>query len=509
MRHIPYTHIPIVDTNNPLYNLNQNFIEFNVISLKGVSDVFALGDCGLPLVAKVNNEYKIIALHNGLSASQVTWFTTITEADISKIGTPAISNNYTPEFETTLTPIKHPLAGIPFQVDKFTAEKLNSPSKASYFNNPVNKLHVLGYYPELKFHNNYRHKKLYSPLPEKYLECMTAPAPLNPEDVTDRSKLKVDLRGVYDPLYTQACKYAEKTEQYGKWDADIKDWTLHLIKQYYEVNYSDHAYKILKPHEILNQWNLIKGLDMTTSAGPKMKMLGVPSKRPPQNPDILFVNANKNRLNAPPFYHFSKTKEGNILKQDYNYYMRSVKEGIPPLMVCQDCKKVELLPKEKATYKLRLFNSVDLSINMVLKSYFGHYLNEIIAKKDECIYVIGQNPYADATTHMRTFNSIQGYFQNADFSALDKSIPRELIQWFIECLFRDDITKAEKDALYHMLTFSFHNMDGHLYGVTGGNESGSYVTTLLNVFVVHFTSWYTTIRLYKEREGVMPSLETL
>jgi hypothetical protein len=58
MRHIPYTHIPIVDTNNPLYNLNQNFIEFNVISLKGVSDVFALGDCGLPLVAKVNNEYK-------------------------------------------------------------------------------------------------------------------------------------------------------------------------------------------------------------------------------------------------------------------------------------------------------------------------------------------------------------------------------------------------------------------------------------------------------------------
>ncbi|APG77455.1 hypothetical protein [Hubei tetragnatha maxillosa virus 5] len=505
IKYINHTAIPIKDINNPLYDLNRKYIEFSLISMKGVMEVFALGDCGLPLVAKINNEFKIIGIHNGLSASNVTWFTSITKEDLE---INPYSNSAPVEYTSTLDIVLNPLTNKNNQLDKETVKALLSPSTTSHFN-VSNKIKFFGFYPQFKSPSNYKHKKVYNPLPEEFLECLTAPAPLYPSDVKDTSKLTKDARGIYDPLFAQVLKYGERTANYRKWDTKIVDWTLHLIKLYYSRHYQDFKFRLLKPHEIINKWNNLKAMDMSTSAGPRLKRMGILTKRPAHDPDILFVDANKHRLNEPPFYHFAQTKAATLLKNDYNYYLQSIQEGIPILMMCQDCRKVEIIDKEKAKYKLRLFNAVDLSVNMVLKSYFGIHLNNVIEKKDECIYTIGMNPYTDASTHMKYFNRFEGTYQNADFSALDKSIPPELIKWFVECVFQKRIPQKEQDALYETLTFCIHNMEGHLYGVHGGNESGSYVTTLLNVFVVHFTTWYTTIKKFFSINKEYPSIEQI
>ena len=52
-------------------------------------------------------------------------------------------------------------------------------------------------------------------------------------------------------------------------------------------------------------------------------------------------------------------------------------------------------------------------------------------------------------------------------------------------------------------------MDGHLYTVNGGNESGSFVTTMLNCFCVHVTSWYTYIRKFEEENLRVPTFDEI
>ena len=66
-----------------------------------------------------------------------------------------------------------------------------------------------------------------------------------------------------------------------------------------------------------------------------------------------------------------------------------------------------------------------------------------------------------------------------------------------------------KEALYKTLANTYHFIEGSMYYVDCGNESGSYVTTLMNCFVVHFNTWYTVCRVYKEQHRVWPTYKEL
>ena len=88
---------------------------------------------------------------------------------------------------------------------------------------------------------------------------------------------------------------------------------------------------------IINGFGNLKGLDMTTSAGPKMKLKhNVHTKEP------LFIDVTNN---GRPWYLVASTKAGGELREDYYNYEASIENGIPITIICKDNAKVELLPK--------------------------------------------------------------------------------------------------------------------------------------------------------------------
>ena len=211
--------------------------------------------------------------------------------------------------------------------------------------------------------------------------------------VLDSSNLVKDRFNNPSPLFTQAVKYSLSTETSGQYDKRLLDITCEYVKTYYEINYAEP--RDMRISWIINGFGNLKGLDLTTSAGPKMKLkYRIHTKEP------LFVEdkplfATKN---TRPYYKVARTEAGRELLSDYFYYEENIEKGEPITIVCKDNAKVEFLPKEKVHKgKVRLFNEIDLSINMLLKKYFGHILESMITNHVDCIYAIGYNPYLDAT----------------------------------------------------------------------------------------------------------------
>lgn len=489
----------MTDANNPLYTLNHDFWEFHLIGMKDLTSTFSSGDCGFPLIAMRDNEWKIIGLHNSINGiSSTGFFSSIATEDLSNVANS--TSNKVPH-------ILDPDTGYVLDSSTFKALTEGTWYDSKYAG--ISPLQVIGRKPELHTHSSPKHKKKYIRVCEGVLECETLPSALDTTYVKDTSKLIKDKNGEIYPLFTQSVKYTKKTPTYGQFDQEIFEHVQECVKQYYDTHYGDPIQ--LRIREVINGFENVQPFDMTTSAGPKMKRdYGINIKIPKTGQsDVLFTNCNAHDLQKKPFYVINtKTNAGNALMQDYHHYMSAIEAGDPILLVIKDNAKVELLPKDKVEEgKVRLFNEMDLSVNMVLKSYFGGFLNAIIAKHHECMYTIGFNPYKEATLHMLDFNLIDGVVVSSDYSGLDKSFPKELITGFVDAVSRGKWNKSIETALSKTLTYTYHSLNGHIYPVDCGNESGSYVTTMINCYAVHFVNWYTFTRKWKETYNIMPSLK--
>lgn len=489
----------MTDSNNPLYTLNHDYWEFHLIGMKDLTNTFSSGDCGFPLIAMFQNEWKIIGIHNSINGiSSTGFFSSVATEDLCNV-----SNSTSNMVPHILDP------DTAYVIDDSTFKALaKGPWQDSKYRG-VSPLKMIGRKPALHTFSNPKHKKKYIPVCEGIIECETLPSALDLTHVKDTSKLIADRKGNYYPLFTQAVKYTKKTSTYGSFDQEIFNHVQESVKQYYNMHYSDA--KQLRLREIINGYENVQPLDMTTSAGPKMKRdFHINTKIPKTGQhDILFTNLNADDIQKKPFYVINTTTNpGNTLMQDFHHYSSAIEAGDPILLVIKDNAKVELLPKEKVEEgKVRLFNEIDLSVNMVLKGYFGGFLNSVIGKHHECMYTIGFNPYKEATLHMLDFNMIDGVVVSSDYSGLDKSFPKELIFGFVEAVSRGKWSKEVEKALSKTLTYTYHNLNGHIYPVDCGNESGSYVTTMINCYAVHFVNWYTFTRIWRQTYNIMPSLK--
>nr|APG77457.1 hypothetical protein [Hubei picorna-like virus 60] len=489
----------MTDSNNPLYTLNHDFWEFHLIGMKDLTSTFSSGDCGFPLMAMFENEWKIIGIHNSINGiSSTGFFSSVSTEDLSNV-----SNSFSNKVPHMLDP------ETGYVLDNSTYKALTEGKWEDSKYAGVSPLQIIGRNASLHTHSSPKHKKKYIPICEGILECETLPSALDMTHVKDTSKLIADKQGNYYPLFAQSVKYTKKTPTYGQFDLELIEHVQESIKQYYDMHYGD-AHQ-LRLREVINGYENVQPFDMTTSAGPKMKRdFGINVKMPKTGQsDILFTNCNADDPQKKPFYVINtKTNAGNALMQDFHHYMSAIEAGDPILLVIKDNAKVELLPKDKVEEgKVRLFNEMDLSVNMVLKSYFGGFLNSIIEKHHECMYTIGFNPYKEATLHMLDFNLIDGVVVSSDYSGLDKSFPKELITGFVEAVSRGKWSKEVETALSKTLTYTYHSINGHIYPVDCGNESGSYVTTMINCYAVHFVNWYTFARKWRETYNIMPSLK--
>jgi len=445
------------------------------------------GDCGLPIIGIFNNECKILGIHNAKFGRMCITFASFWAEDLQV----AKANSYDK-----------------IEKEKWFVKNLNTQetmgTNPEYFNRLVKfeptkfsnlkQINVFAYNSHFNIYSNPTHKKNYHKLVGARTQCETLPSALCYYNWMDDSSLIKDKFGKPHTLMTQAAEYGIYTEQYGKWDKNILTRTTDFLK--FLVNKDFPNLRKLKTSEILNGIGRLKPFDLTTSAGPFFKL-----KYGLTNKEKIFSKIEKENFSR---LIVSQNEYGKEFSDQLEHYSTCIKNGVPIFVLSKDNAKVEMLPKEKVQKgKVRLFNEIDVAINAVLKKYFGFLISQIEEKEDHT-FCIGANHYVLATIIMKNFDLIRGDIQSTDYSNLDKSVCKELIEAFVEicCQYT---TKLERQALTKTLCHTLHTLDGHLYYVDHGNESGSFVTTLLNCVVVSVVDVYAFIYGFEKNFKRFPS----
>jgi hypothetical protein len=512
----PHLRRPLRAFNSEVFNLSSQCISFTVFSDGDLVELIHKGDCGFPLIAKINNTYKIIGIHNAFTKVENTaWFSGVSKADIEQIiqescglSTLATANTLDKpdgKSETELVEFYADPLPYVFYTQREYVEALEDlkPSKFGDYSETIN---LYGYSRNLNFTSHPKPKRKNIQPNNSNFEPMVLPSAITLDDVTDTSKLAVDKMGKPDTLFTQLVKYGKGRP--ASYDPKIFDHVTELKIQEYKNAYGDQNREFRK-FEVINGavGNGSKPLTMKTAAGPFMKL----KYKINNKADLFDLETDGKGID---YLKPKSTPAAIEMMEQYRAILSCWKRGDPYLFVSKDCAKVELLPAEKVREgKVRLFNEVDLSFNMALKKIFGGLLQQIMLNHTEHPIKLGQNPYSHASRMMRDFDEIDGDIISTDYSAFDKTIHADLIQvamYICSKLIKLKDKDVDKDAMFSAiadsLTYTLHTCNGHIVMVEGGNESGTFVTTLLNSIVVDFIDTYSFCVAFQKRYNYLPSL---
>nr|AYQ66683.1 polyprotein [Kilifi Virus] len=475
---------PITD-DSPYFNPDEGL--YTVMFATSQRPIFLKsGDCGFPLVVRTNQGLKVIAIHNAVTPTSMAFFASVSQQDFGLIPLPQ-TKQLKIESNTHIYHFNNP--GIKFisheWYEKILTAELREPKL------PRNGLNVIGYCKEAHLpsfpkdsHRELLPKLIRNELQEK-LPTKPSALKFNPK-VMKPDKLVKDKFGEPHTLWTQSVKYSHKEPLYNQFDPVVYKISLDIIKQRITRDYGAPMVMNLKENINGNNTNNNKGWDVTTSAGPLLKKLyAVHTKEP------LFEN--KGQIGEKPYYIFNKTPAALHTREMYEKYCEALESGTPIAIWCKDNRKVELLPSDKVTEgKVRLFNEIDFSVNLVLKKYFGHMLSKILDNHVEGPYKIGMDVYSEATFYNKMMNQVDGNLLSTDISGCDKTMPKEIIRDFCEAFCQGYDPKLV-EALAQSLIYTIHIMDGIIYTVDGGNESGSFITTMLNCFAMEMITVYPVV----------------
>jgi hypothetical protein len=452
------------------------------------------GDCGLPLVVKTDNGLRIVGVHNAITLSNMAFFTSVSIEDFDQLNTiqsnAAVFHFHKPKQQ--------------FTTHEWYQQIMDSEKRPARV--PRCGLTVLGYSSEahLPSFPKDSHREM---LDAQIRHDLKEPLPTKPSalkfkpELMSSDKLIKDNKGIPHTLWTQSVKYTYKDPLYQQWDPVVKQITLDLIKQRYRRDYEPAKYMSLNLNINGDGTTNNKPWDMTTSGGPLLKKLyNIHTK------EDLFIN--KAKPETRPFYLFADTPAAKHVREMYETYTNALEQGNPISIWCKDNRKVELLPADKVHEgKVRLFNELDFSVNMVLKKYFGHVLTDMLKNHIDGPYKVGMDVYSEATVYYRKMSRIDGNLLSTDISGCDKTMPAEIIQGFCETMCQGYDDKLI-NALAQSLTYTIHIMDGIIYLVDKGNESGSYVTTALNCYGMEVITIYPVVEKLMEMK-IVPTLNNV
>jgi hypothetical protein len=515
INHMSTVSTPLTDCNNPNFRLSSRVIMFTTSTMDKVRTFVKLGDCGFPLVTTDGNHcYRIAGLHNAYNESEKVFFSLFTRKDHEEFlsaARNAVSNGKPNPPIPEMVTVPVPDIGMEFLLPE-TYYKAIENIQPNLRYEECEELRILGYSEEMAIISKPHFKQTQIDIPGMRTPLTKVPAAFNLDWVDDSDALAKTVKGVPDPLFTQALKY-DCTKEYDL-DGETLSWAVsHAIDDCY-ARYGDCEW--LRNHEVLNgiHGDALGAFDPTTSGGPLLKILyGVPTKEPlletiDDNPVRTFVF----KKDFPP---------AQMVQKHYREYVKSiVNGGPPPMMISRDCAKVELLNVKKASKgKVRLFNEIDFALNMFLKKFFGDWVNKVITGCSNNVFKIGQNPYKEATIIYREFERMTGVIVSTDFSAFDKQLPSFLIYGFCKVAAKlyarasQRHTPEEIDEIYSKifftLTYCIHTCRGTIYCVNRGNESGVYTTTLLNCVAVRIMTMYTVIGQWKAIFKFTPTLSEI
>lgn len=505
------TSYPITSSDNQNFNLSERVIVHVATALNRTRDFIKLGDCGFPLVARTSIGYRVLGIHNAYNQTEKSYYSTFTLADyehfVRECSIKPNQDSPTSLDIFELVPANH--VGI---IPTLYADAICESQEEVKYSQYSDRLHIIGFSRQLAIRSNPRdsHKQVTGP--DMITKPLTLPAAYTLNYVEDTSKLAVDSCGIPSPLFTQCLKYDAR--EVPTFDTDLFDEAAGIVMQDCVSRYS--GCKILSLYESINgiRGRPLVPVDTTSSGGPLLKILyGIHTKGPVLKP--------LGSEGGSGMYPNTDIPAGKMVFDHYKEYRRALLEDcLPPLLLSKDCAKVELIDASKAREgKVRLFNEVDFSINLLFRSFFGDFATKVMEQHNEAPIRMGQNPYVTSTNIHRQFNEIEGRIVSTDFSAFDKQLPMELIHkfcWIVaNCM---DYRAASRtpyplEEIYYQiaksLTYVLHTCKGTIYLVDRGNESGTYVTTILNSVSVDILTTYTLVRRWREIFKFTPTLSEL
>lgn len=503
------TAYPITASTNKRYNLKEKFLVFTTIGLTNLSTFIKPGDCGFPLVTlNEKNELKIVGIHNAYNHSEKSYFSGINVAtydEVMSIAEQVDPNAAEPQMEIVELPFCELTGVLPTRY----CDILDNLKEERNFQNYADKISILGYSRELHYKSNPVGKHKLVDLEDMQTPVSKLPGAYTMDYVEDTSKLAKSVFGKPAPLFSQCIKYDVNVKT--SLDEELFHYAVDLAVQDAKIRYP--GCRVLRKHEVINGLYdaPLQPLDLSTSPGPYVKLV-----YKLHNKQAIFKEAEMVGSGNKTLVFDMESPVGAEVSQHFIYYMDSIlNHNLPPIIISKDCPKVENIDEEKARAgKVRLFNEIDLSINMVLKAFFGDLLSKIIRDCNSNPIRLGQDPFLTSTAIMRQFNEIDGEVVSTDFRAFDKTLPKELIYAF--CHVAAQVTRipgksqSEIDAIFeniaNVLIYVIHTCNGTVYMVDRGNESGTFVTTMLNSFSVWIMTLYTVIRKWRELHGYLPTL---
>lgn len=501
---------PITSESNKNYNLSERVIVHVATALGKTRSFIKGGDCGFPLVASTSAGFRLMGIHNGYNQTEKSYYSTVTLEDyIAFIKDATVSPNIIesdiPLHQVELLDVDH--QGLLPQPYVEALEDLKSELLYDHYSDA---LHILGYSQDLALRSKPRDQHFNIEAPDMLTEQLTAPAAYTMNRVLDSSALAMDARGHPDPLFTQCLKYDKR--QNPTYSPQILDEACGLVMQDCVSRYG--GCRFLRLHETLNgvYGHALPPIDSRTSGGPLLKLVYKIHTKASVLSTIDTPTGDKNII-------FASTPAATMVRHHYESYRRALlDDNLPPIIISKDCAKVELIDADKAKLgKVRLFNEVDFSVNLLLRSFFGDFTSRIMDKHLDSPIRMGMNPYVTSTAIQRQFNEIDGNLVSTDFSSFDKQLPLELIQafcWIVSrCMAGTHMPIQDLEDIYfalaRSLTYVIHTCRGHMYLVDRGNESGTFVTTPLNSVSVDILTTYTLVRKWQIIFRFTPSLSEL
>lgn len=503
------TAYPITASTNNRYNLKEKFLVFTTIGLTNLSTFIKPGDCGFPLVTlNEKNELKIVGIHNAYNHSEKSYFSGVNVATFDEVM--SIAEQVVPNFgEPQMEVVELPYCELTGVLPTRYCDILDNLREERNFQNYSDKISILGYSRELHYKSNPVGKHKLVDLEDMQTPVSKLPGAYTMDYVEDTSKLAKSVFGKPAPLFSQCIKYDVNVKT--SLDDELFHYAVDLAVQDAKIRYP--GCRVLRKHEVINGLYdaPLQPLDLSTSPGPYVKLV-----YKLHNKQTIFKEAEMVGSGNKTLVFDMESPVGLEVSQHFIFYMDSIlNHNLPPIIISKDCPKVENIDEEKARAgKVRLFNEIDLSINMVLKAFFGDLLSKIIRDCNVNPIRLGQDPFLTSTAIMRQFNEIDGEVISTDFRAFDKTLPKELIYAF--CHIAAQVTRipgksqSEIDDIFrniaHVLIYVIHTCNGTVYMVDRGNESGTFVTTMLNSFSVWIMTLYTVIRKWRDLHGYLPTL---
>lgn len=494
------TYSPITSKENPNYQLASKLFVHIAAALEKTRTFIRMGDCGFPLIIQGSSGLRISGIHNGYNQTEKSYYSSFSTDDfddfMQRASTvpnlrPAMLSTGGELMEYELVEQDH--RGL---MPEVFATAINDLEEDVRFPHYHDRLRILGWSPVLALRSTPKgaHKPIQ--IPDFKTKRLTLPAAFSMNYVENVDALAVTSYGKSSPLFTQCLKYDARVEPC--FDPYLYEEATGIVMQDCFSRYG--GCRFLRLHETLNgiPGRSLPPIETRTSAGPLLKVLfGVTTKAP------LFdvVSPEKGR---PTLVFRKDFPPAVMVRNHYHQYMDSlVKLKVPPILISKDCAKVELIDADKAASgKVRLFNEVDFSINLMLRSIFGDFASKVMDNHLTSPIRMGQDPYISSTAICRQFNEIFGTVVSTDFSSFDKQLPLELIYsfcWIVSrCMTNTGLDLVERDEIFYAiarsLTYVFHTCGGTIYLVDRGNESGTFVTTLLNSVSVDVLTTYTLCR---------------